>query len=55
MASKPEKKHRQTAQTPRAIMHQHRSLTPEENTELMDSLMYDDFPAAADWEPEYNG
>jgi hypothetical protein len=55
MASKVEKKHRQTAQTPCAIVHDHRFLTPEENAEFMDSLMYDDSPAAADDDPEYNG
>ncbi len=52
MASKAQKKHRESAQTPSAIVHQHRFLTPEEDAELMDSLRYDDSPAAADYDPE---
>jgi hypothetical protein len=54
MAGKAEKKHRETVQTPSTIVNHHRFLTPEENAELMDSLRYDDFPAAADYDPEYN-
>jgi hypothetical protein len=55
MASKAEKNPCQTAQTPDTVVHHHRFLTPEENAELMDSVMYDDSPAAADYDPEYNG
>jgi hypothetical protein len=54
MASKAAKKHRRTAQTPKATAH-HRFLTREEKAEFMDSLMYDDSPAAADYDPEHYG